>query len=355
MARPKDNFREKPRVRAFWAEPESAEDYVTMTLAFLRSAVLRAGLELRLFDHLAKGPAGSDAIAAEAGTDPRATRLLLHGLAALDALVFENGKYRLTPSAQAHLVSGRPGYVGGVRHIFSGDRLWARMSSLADGVRTGGPIDNDPEDNPFSDEWATQAGSSLVFAGPAAKSLLGVVGDWARGRDHLDILDVGCGLGSYGFYIGRAHTQAHMWCNDGTAVLLQAKQEAKRLSVAERVNYLPGDAFKIDLGGPYDLVILSMVLDLFSEERAIKLLKIVRQHLADDGRLAVHAFFLDDPPMGGRGWFSTAYSLGLLMGTEGGECRHREQYEAQLNAAGFEKPSIHEGMPNAYWLISDNR
>ena len=198
-----------------------------------------------------------------------------------------------------------------------------------------------------------QVASSLMFAGPAAKSLLGVLGEWARGRERLHVLDVGCGGGSYGFYMARAHPRAKVWANDGAAVLEEAKKEEARLDVSERVVYLPGDAFEIDLGGPHDLAIVSMVLDLFSVERATALLRRVRDALAGDGRLAVHAFLLDDPPMGGRGWFSTAYSLGLMMGTVGGECRYREDYERMLAAAGFGKPEVHEGMPNAYWLIAD--
>ena len=339
--------------RELFAKPQRAEHYVAMSLAFMRTAVLRAGLELRIFDHMTKGAADADTVADAAGTDPRATRLLLEGLVALQILVVEDGKYRLTPSAQAHLVSGRPGYVGGVRRIFAGDRLWDRLGRLADGVRAGGPIDDDVEDNPDADEWALQAASSLLFAGPAAKSLLAVLGDWARERERLHVLDVGCGGGSYGFYMARAHPNAKVWANDGEAVLEEAKKEADRLDVADRVAYLPGDAFEIDLGGPYDLAIVSMVLDLFSVERGTDLLRRVRAALDPDGRVAVHAFLLDDPLMDGRGWFATAYSLGLLMGTSGGECRRREDYERMLADAGFGKPEVSEGMPNAYWLIAD--
>ena len=345
---PDDEFQ-----RNAFAKPQRADDYVSMSLGFMRSAVLRAGLELRIFDHMAKGPADAETIAAAAGTDPRATRLLLEGLAALETLLVEDGKYRLTPSAQAHLVSGRPGYVGGVRRIFTGDRLWARLGRLADGVRAGGPIDDDLEDSPDSDEWVLQAGSSLMFAGPAAKSLLGVLGDWARGREGLQVLDVGCGGGSYGFYLARAHAGSKVWANDGPAVLEEAKKEAARLGVADRVVYLPGDAFEVDLAGPHDLAIVSMVLDLFSDRQATALLRRVRDALAGDGRVAVHAFLLEDPPADGRGWFATAYSLGLMMGTTGGECRYREDYERMLVAAGFGKPEIYGGMPNAYWLIAD--
>lgn len=339
--------------RELFAKPQRAEHYVAMSLAFMRTAVLRAGLELRIFDHMAKGPADATTVADAAGTDPRATRLLLEGLVALQTLIVEDGTYRLTPSAQAHLVSGRPGYVGGVRRIFAGDRLWDRLGRLADGIRTGGPIDGELEDNSDTDEWVLQAGASLLFAGPAAKSLLGVIGEWARDRERLHVLDAGCGGGSYGFYMARAHPGAKVWANDGAAVLEEAKKEADRLDVADRVVYLPGDAFEIELGGPYDLAIVSMVLDLFSVGRATELLRRVRGVLAYDGRVAVHAFLLDDPLMDGRGWFATAYSLGLLMGTAGGECRRREDYERMLADAGFGKPDVHEGMPNAYWLIAD--
>lgn len=288
--------------RELFAKPQRAEHYVAMSLGFMRTAVLRAGLELRIFDHMAQGPTDAATIADAAGTDPRATRLLLEALVAIQTLTVEDGRYRLTPSAQAHLVSGRPGYVGGVRRIFAGDRLWDRLGRLADGIRAGGPIDGELEDNPNTDEWVLQAGASLLFAGPAAKSLLRVLGDWARERGRLHVLDVGCGGGSYGFYMARAHPEARVWANDGAAVLEEAKKEADRLDVADRVIYLPGDAFEIELGGPHDLAIVSMVLDLFSVERATDLLRRVRGVLADDG---------------------------------------------------FGKPEVSEGMPNAYWLIAD--
>ena len=340
--------------RTFFAKPQRADDYVTMSLGFLRSAVLRAGLELRIFDHMAKGPADAETIAVAAGTDPRATRLLLQGLAALDTLIAEDEKYRLTPSAQAHLVSGRPGYVGGVRRIFTGDRLWARLGRLADGVRAGGHIDDDLEDNPDTDEWVLQAASSLMFAGPAAKSLLGVLGEWARGRERLHVLDVGCGGGSYGFYMVRAHRTAP---RSGPTTARRSSKKPRR----RRRGSMSPTASSTSPATPSRSTSPGRTTSPSSAWCSTCSPSSGQRHccegyvttLADDGRVAVHAFLLDDPPMGGRGWFSTAYSLGLMMGTVGGECRYREDYERMLAAAGFGRPEVHEGMPNAYWLIAD--
>ena len=56
MPPPERDARDDALQRDLFAKPQRAEHYVAMSLAFMRTAVLRAGLELRIFDHMAKGP-----------------------------------------------------------------------------------------------------------------------------------------------------------------------------------------------------------------------------------------------------------------------------------------------------------
>src|SRR5258706_12289547 len=84
---------------------------------FANSQILDAALEYDFFTLINKGFNSADAVAREAGTDARATLIVLDSLPALLLIEKRDGKYFLTPTAQAFLVKGKPGDCGDVRHF----------------------------------------------------------------------------------------------------------------------------------------------------------------------------------------------------------------------------------------------
>src|SRR5688572_5428263 len=84
---------------------------------FANSQILDASLEYDFFTIIHKGAQSADAIAREAGTDPRATRIVLDSLPALELVEKRDGKYFLTPMAELFLVRGKSSYVGDFRHV----------------------------------------------------------------------------------------------------------------------------------------------------------------------------------------------------------------------------------------------
>src|SRR5574341_351018 len=79
---------------------------------FANSQILDAALEYDFFTFIHKGFRTADEIAREAHTDARATRIVLDSLPALSLIEKRDGKYALTPTAEAFLVRGKPSYVG---------------------------------------------------------------------------------------------------------------------------------------------------------------------------------------------------------------------------------------------------
>src|SRR5919197_5743238 len=77
---------------------------------FANSQILDAALEYDFFTLIHKGFQSAEEIAREAGTDPRATRIVLDSLPALAVMEKRGGEYFLTPSARAFLVRGKPSY-----------------------------------------------------------------------------------------------------------------------------------------------------------------------------------------------------------------------------------------------------
>src|SRR5688572_8425798 len=84
---------------------------------FANSQILDASIEYDFFTLIGNGFHTADEIAREAGTDTRATRIVLDSLLALALVEKRDGRYHLTPVSESFLVQGKPTYVGDFRHV----------------------------------------------------------------------------------------------------------------------------------------------------------------------------------------------------------------------------------------------
>ena len=76
--------------------------------------LMEAGVRCRVFDVLDSGPKPLDQVVAETGALRRGLRALLNALVGLELLGKNGDAYALTPESAAFLVSGKPGYMGGM-------------------------------------------------------------------------------------------------------------------------------------------------------------------------------------------------------------------------------------------------
>ena len=75
---------------------------------FANSQILDATLEYDFFTHIHNGAHSADEVAREAGTNLRATRIVLDSLLAMDLIEKRDGRYYLPPISEAFLVRGKP-------------------------------------------------------------------------------------------------------------------------------------------------------------------------------------------------------------------------------------------------------
>jgi C-methyltransferase len=324
----------------------SRERLLAMMTAFKQTYLLRTAIELRVFDALAGGRCDADDVAAILRTDPRATRMLLRALAAAGLLQLDGEQFQLVDGAAELLVTSSPEYCGGVVRVAAGDAEWDAMRNLADAVRHGGavgPVDALAPDFPYWTDFATH----LTFATrPGAAFVTDLLRTWISGRDSLDVLDVGCGHGLFGFALAQADPRARVTCQDWPAVLGVAKEHADRAGVADRVAYLPGDAFEVPLDGPYDVVILGNMLFQFSVRRGVELLRRLAAVLKPGGRMVVIGFTTGDRPPAGD-YHAHLLNLLMLAWTPEGELHSPAMYRKMLATAGLTDPQLHErpGLP----------
>jgi hypothetical protein len=134
---------------------------------FANSQILDAALEYDFFTLIHKGFHNAEEIARQAGTDARATRIVLDSLPALSLIEKRDGKYTLTPTAELFLVKGKPSYCGDFRHVALA--LWDGMAHLKESLKTGKPLSR-MDTNAELQVWRSSC-LQHRYAEPAAKAL----------------------------------------------------------------------------------------------------------------------------------------------------------------------------------------
>lgn len=319
--------------------PASAEIF-QMLLAYKKSALLRTGIELGVLSRLADRPATADEVAADLDLAPRGSRLLLNALVAIDVVVEDGGVYRLTPLAAGTLDPARDGYLGELSRILTSRWEWEAMGRLSEAVVRGGPViaeNAEQLDYGYYEEFATHAGA---VTRPTVALMAQTVHDWAATRPRLNILDMACGHGMYGFTLALEHEHARVWSVDNARVLEIAQKHAARVGVADRMQPIAGDMFSLDLGGPYDMVLITNVLHHHTPERAAELLRRAADVTSPGGKIVLVGITADDGPVR-ESPEAHLFSLLMLVWTEQGEAHSVATYRQILGAAGYTNMRVH--------------
>lgn len=321
-------------------KPVDRRELTELMQAYKKTSLLRTGVELGVFDALAAAPAPATVVAERVGGDPRGVRVLLEALAAIGLLDMDQELFRLAPVAAKHLVSTRRDYVGGMVKVMAGDREWDALRDLTAAVRAGGTVLDVHAETPGYDYWEDFASYATAVAEPTAEVVARVLGPWAAERPTLDVLDVACGHGVYGYVLAAQQPKAKVWSLDWPNVLAIAERHAERLGVRDRMEPLPGDMFEVPLGGPYDVVLLTNVTHHFSEERVTELLARLRTALKPDGRLVIVGFTAGDgtPAEDPAPYL---FSVLMLVWTFEGESHTVDAYNRALRKAGFSEATVH--------------
>ena len=316
----------------------SAEIVFDTLFAYQRSAALKSAIDLDIFTAIDKGARTASAVASQCGASERGTRILCDFLATLGLLTKSDGNYQLTPEAAAFLSKQSPAYLGTTARFLMRPELKNNFEQLTEAVRLGGlpPAANNivSEENPI---WIEFARSMMPMMVPAAHAIVDLVG--ASSGATLKVLDIAAGHGLFGITIAQRNPRAEIVAVDWRSVLSLAEENARSARVHDRYRTLPGDAFKVDFGGGYDVALVTNFLHHFDEPKCIEFLRKVHAALDANGRVVVLEFVPNEdrvsPPMPAR------FSLTMLAETPGGDAYTFRELRRQLETAGFRNVSSH--------------
>jgi len=309
-----------------------------MVQSHQRTAALKAAIELDVFRAVGQGPGDVVSIARHCKASERGIRILCDFLVINGVLNKEAGQYKHTASSALFLDPQSPACMASVAHFLSRPEAVEPCARLADVVRKGrtsleGAGTVEPE-NPI---WVDFAEKMAPMMGPMAAPLGAVVLEGHNGA--MRVLDIAAGHGLFGIEIAKQNRQAHVTGLDWAPVLRVALKNAEKAGVRDRYDMLPGSAFEVDFGGPYDTVLLTNFLHHFDKPTCVELLKKVRGALKPGGRAATLEFVPNEdrvsPPM------PAAFALTMLTTTADGDAYTFSDLSAMYATAGFSGVKAH--------------
>jgi len=305
--------------------------------AFRRTAAMRTAIELDVFTAIGEGPASASQIAKRCSASERGIKKLCNYLTMLGFLERKNGSYLQSRDSAAFLDRRSAAYLGAsASEAVTGEGF----SRLTEAVRRGGTAlpsgGTLAPEHPVWVEFARAMAVPGMFLARMLADCLQEPVDCPR-----KILDIACGHGLYGIELAKRNPRAEIFAVDWQQVLDIALDNAVKAGVSERFHSIPGDAHSVELGGGYDLALITNFLpDLGSTE---DLLKRTHSALGEDRRVALFELMLDEdqvsPPA------AVELDLTLLATTPSGETRTASQLSELLRRAGFHRVEIREVSP----------
>jgi 2-polyprenyl-3-methyl-5-hydroxy-6-metoxy-1,4-benzoquinol methylase len=169
----------------------------------------------------------------------------------------------------------------------------------------------------------------------------------------LRVLDVAAGHGVFGITIAERYPRAHVTALDWRNVLAVAQENALRAGLAGRYDLIPGSAFDVDWGAPYDVVLVTNFLHHFDVPACERLAAKAYAALAPGGRALTLDFIPEPdritPP-------STAgFALVMLATTARGDAYTFAEYEAMFASAGFARSEFHALPPTTQQAVVSHK
>jgi len=226
------------------------------------------------------------------------------------------------------------------------------FTDVAAAVRKGGTVLGErgtvEAEHPI---WVDFARSMAPIAGMTAQLLAGVL-EADAGRPWR-VLDVAAGHGMFGITLAQRNPRAEVVALDWPSVLAVAQENAGKAGVADRLRLLPGDAFAVDWGRGYDLVLLPNFLHHFDPPTCETILGKAHAALAAGGRAVTVEFVPDE----GRVTPVEAATFGLVMltMTPGGDVYTFTEYERMARNAGFARSELHDLPPSPQRVVVSYR
>ncbi len=300
-----------------------------------------------LFTAIGEGNTSVSAIAKRIQASEKGTRVLCDYLTIIGLLSKDGHSYGLTSDSAAFLNRHSPAYMGTIARFIGTPQLTSNFDDLAAVVRKGGTLHDQGTlevENPIWVEFAHSMAPMLRMPADLIAQLVA-----AEVKGECKVLDVAAGHGLFGIAMATQNPQARIVALDWAPVLAVAEENAEKAGVLGRFTKLAGDAFEIELGSGYNVVLITNFLHHFDIPANESFLRKLHEAMAP-GAMAVTLEFIPNedrvsPPI------HASFSMMMLGSTPSGDAYTFSEYDRMFRKAGFARNEMRELVPTPQRVI----
>ena len=309
---------------------------------YWETKILLTAVRLDVFSALDGKPKSAMEAAARIGAHEPTLILLLNALVAMRLLTKAGDLYGNSSAAGTHLVRHSPQYIGHL--LLLHDAEWNNWGNLEETIRSG----KRTVDRHVFETDPTLGANVLAVLHRIGRQSGPELAKRLRLQGPLHLLDLGGGAGTNAIAFCEVYPELVATVFDLPATLSLTEKTVKDAGLDSRITLRGGDFNQDELGGPYDLVLMSDILHYQTFETNQALVKKVYAHLVPGGRLVIKDRFLDEAGTG-PAW-TTAFAVHILVNTQQGGCYRTSDAMQWMTRAGFgsleelEKTAVVQGV-----------
>jgi len=329
--------------------PDPIHSLMELATSHWKSAALSAGVEVGVFELLARRPnLTARQIAAELSTSPLHTAALLDALVTLDVLERDTSGYRISSHCVSLLdpASDRS-LLRALKFNAMGFGLWAKLGTT---VKTGTPAlparSHLGPDAGFTRQFVLAMHERAMAFGPMLMGAIEVSGC-------RTLLDVASGPGTFSRLLAERNPELRVTLLELPAVLEVSRELLNGLDVARRVEFVEANYHTDPLPTPFDAVLYCGALHQETPDRASGLIDKLKGALAPGGRLFVLDLMLD--PGRASPAPSALFALSMLLTNADAHVYAIDEVSTLLTDAGLDVVSAQRLGPSPYALVVARR
>jgi len=318
-----------------------------ISLSYQKTAALTAAIKLDIFTTIGKHCLSVEQIADVTGGSLRGVRILCDFLCVIGLLEKNTNLYNLSVDAKRFLDRSSPYCLADTIDFLAAPEIVSLiMDDPPSYVITGG-ADGLACISPDNPVWVKFARAMVPFLSVTAKRTAAFT---ARKAMHpRKVLDIAAGHGLFGIEVASVISDALVMAIDWANVLEVAKKNAELAGLADRYKTTSGNAFEVDWGNNYDLILLPHILHYFDQDGCVHLLGKAKDSLSIGGSV----FVIDIMPNPDRVSppEQAAFAFLMLATTPDGDAYTYAEYETMAGAAGLTLADSMQLLPTPQTLL----